>query len=201
MAQCYTKMSSKDLAHMFIHAPEVIQQVRSNGAVTDELLDTLKIAKLSGEAHINRDSLVTWRQHAHVLSHADSRAKFVDYLQMRADRNNPGLQLQLKQQELAAKFVARETAAREKAAAVISEREKRAAEKVAEKERRQSLTPAEAEAEAVERKAECARKKAAKVFETDERLRTALAVIGVQHVAEENDLMDDDNVSEDNEEI
>ena len=61
MAQCFTTMTPEDLDHMFLQAPEVIQQVWSNGAVTDELLDTLTIAKLSYGAHINRDSLVTWR--------------------------------------------------------------------------------------------------------------------------------------------
>ena len=201
MAQCYTTMTDEDLDHMFIHAPEVIQHVRSNGEVTDELLDTLKIVKLSGEAHINRDSLVTWRKHAHIMSHADSKAKFIDYLQMRADRNNPVLQLQLKQQEVAAKFVEREVAAREKAAAVISERALKAAEKVAEKVRRQSLTPAEAKAEAVEHKAECARKKAARILQSDERFREALAVASGQHVAEEDDMMNEDEVDMEDVEI
>ena len=200
MAQCFTTMTPEDLDHMFLQAPEVIQQVRSNGAVTDELLDMLKIAKLSDGAHINRDSLVTWRQHAHVMSHVNSKAKFINYRQMRADRNNPALLLHLKQQEAAAKYVARETAAREKAAAVISERCLRAAEKVAEKERRQGLTPAEAKAEAVERKADCALKKA-RILESDERLRAALAVIGAEHLAEESDNTNDDNISEEDEEI
>lgn len=187
MAQCYTTLDDNDLDHMFLQAPEVIQEVRSKGAVTDEFLDRLEIAKLPEGAHINRDSLVTWRQHAHVLSHDDSREKFINYLQMRADKNNPVLQLQLKQQNIAAKIVARETAASEKAAGVIREKVTKAAEKVAEKERRQALTPAQAKAEVLERKAESARRKVARVNESAERLRAALDIIGSRHIADEND--------------
>ena len=115
MAQCYSEIPEEAIDDMFLHAPEVIARVRSHGAVTDAFFDELGIFKLPEGAHINRDALVTWRQHAHVMSHTDSRAKFVDYLQMRADRNNPTLQLQLKANEKAAKLLMRETAAREKA--------------------------------------------------------------------------------------
>lgn len=77
----------------------------------------------------------------------------------------------------------------------------KAAEKVAEKVRRQSLTPAEAKAEAVERKAECARKKAARILQSDERFREALAVASGQHVAEEDDMMNEDDVDMEDVEI
>jgi hypothetical protein len=32
--------------HMFLHAPEVIHKIRSDGAVTDAFLDSLRILKL-----------------------------------------------------------------------------------------------------------------------------------------------------------
>lgn len=81
MAQCYSDISEDAMDHMFLHAPKVIAEVRSHGGVTDAFLDSLNIAKLPEGLRINRDDLVTWRQHAHVISHDDSRAKFVDYLQ------------------------------------------------------------------------------------------------------------------------
>jgi hypothetical protein len=186
MAQCYSTISDDALDHMFINAPEVIEQVRLKGSVTDDLLDRLKIAKLPGGQHINRDNLVTWRQHAHVLSHSDSKAKFINYLRMRADKNNPVLQLQLKQQEQAARMVARETAASEKAAAAIRDRDLKTADKVAEKERRKRLTPAEAKLEAAARKAEAGRKKAEKLLLGAERLRIALDAVGAEHITNEN---------------
>lgn len=171
---------------MFINAPEVIEQVRLNGSITDDLLDRLKIAKLPEGQRINRDDLVTWRQHAHVLSHSDSKAKFINYLQMRADKNNPVLQLQLKQQEQAARIIARETAANEKTAAAIRDRDLKAADKAAEKERRNRLTPVEAKLEAAARKAETARKKAERIQLGAERLRIALDVVGAEHFPDEN---------------
>jgi hypothetical protein len=186
MAQCYSTISDDALDHMFINAPEVIEQVRLKGSVTDDLLDRLKIAKLPGGQHISRDNLVTWRQHARVLSHSDSKAKFINYLRMRADKNNPVLQLQLKQQEQAARIVARETAASEKAAAAIRDRDLKTADKVAEKERRKRLTPAEAKLEAAARKAETGRKKAEKLLLGAERLRIALDAVGAEHITNEN---------------
>jgi hypothetical protein len=48
-AQCYSAIKDSDIDHMFAQAPEVIQQVRTNGAVTDELLDRLGIVKLPNE--------------------------------------------------------------------------------------------------------------------------------------------------------
>lgn len=186
MARCYSTISDDALDHMFINAPEVIEQVRLNGSITDDLLDRLKIAKLPEGQRINRDDLVTWRQHAHVLSHSDSKAKFINYLQMRADKNNPVLQLQLKQQEQAARIIARETAANEKTAAAIRDRDLKAADKAAEKERRNRLTPVEAKLEAAARKAETARKKAERIQLGAERLRIALDVVGAEHFPDEN---------------
>jgi phage-related minor tail protein len=200
MAQCYSTIKDSDIDHMFAQAPEVIQQVRTNGAVTDELLDRLGIVKLPNGAHINRDKLVTWRQHAHVMSHVNSKAKFVNYLQMRADKNNPVLQLQLKQQELAAKIIARETVAREKAAAVIREREIKTTEREAEKLRRRGLTPAETRAEIIERKAETARKKNARAQESADRLQAAMAVVDGDFIPDdiEGNFDDENNFDREN---
>jgi hypothetical protein len=167
MAQCYSDITEDAMDHMFLHAPEVIARVRSHGAVTDVFLDELGIVKLPEGSHINRDALVTWRQHAHVMSHTDSRAKFVDYLQMRADRNNPALQLQLKEAEKAAKTLARETAAREKAEVAAREKAERESQKAAEKERRQRLSPAQKKAEIAQRKVEVAQRKAALLLQND----------------------------------
>ena len=162
--------------HMFLHAPEVIAKVRSDGRVTDAFLDSLDIVKLPDGSHINRDALVTWRQHAHVMSHSDSKAKFIDYLQMRADKNNPVLQLQLKQAEKAAKLLMRETAARDKAEAAVRDKAVKESQKAAEKERRLGLSAAEKKAEIVQRKLENARRKAALLEQNNARLQQAAAV-------------------------
>ena len=78
--------------HLFLHAPEVIHTIRADGCVKDSFLDELQICKLEDDLHIKRDGLVTWRQHAQVMSHTASKAKFVDYLLMRHERNDPILQ-------------------------------------------------------------------------------------------------------------
>lgn len=159
MAQCYSFIPEPDMDHMFLHAPEVIAKVRSDGRVTDALLDSLDIVKLPDGSHINRDALVTWRQHAHVMSHSDSKVKFIDYLQIRADKNNPVLQLQLKQAEKAAKLLMRETAARDKAEAAVRDKAVKEYQKAAEKERRQGLSAAEKRAEIAKRKVKAHTKK------------------------------------------
>ena len=76
--QCYTEIPDAEMDHMLLHAPEVIQTVRANGVVPDKLLDTLGIFKLEESEHINRDGLVTWRQHAMVSSHVSSTEKLVN---------------------------------------------------------------------------------------------------------------------------
>ena len=53
--------------HLFLHAPEVIHTIRADGCVKDSFLDELQICKLEGDLHMNRDGLVTWRQHAQVM--------------------------------------------------------------------------------------------------------------------------------------
>ena len=121
MQQCYSHITEEDMDHMFLQAPEVIHMIRADGRVKDVLLDELGICKLQGNMHINRDDLVTWRQHAHVLSHA-SKEKFVDYLLMRNERNDPALQQQRKLQEQTAKVIQRAAAAQEKAEKVIREK-------------------------------------------------------------------------------
>lgn len=60
MAQCYSFIPEPDMDRMFLHAPEVIAKVRSDGRVTDAFLDSLDIVKLPDGSHINRDALVTW---------------------------------------------------------------------------------------------------------------------------------------------
>ena len=128
--------------------------------------------------------MVTWRQHAHVMSHTDSRAKFVDYLQMRTDRNNPALQLQLKANEKATKLLMRETAAREKAEVAARDKVTKESQKAAERERRQRLSPAEKKAEIAERKLEISRRKAALLLQND---------VGEQDaaIAAEEEILDD----------
>ena len=162
--------------HLFLHAPEVIHTIRADGCVKDSILDELQICKLEGDLHINRDGLVTWRQHAQVMSHTASKAKFVDYLLMRNERNDPILQQQRKLQAQAEKLIQRAAAAQEKAE--IAEREKvnKMLEKAAEKERRDALTTAERKAEDAQKKLDNAERKAAKTLEAEERLRAALAI-------------------------
>jgi hypothetical protein len=158
---------------MFLHAPEVIHRIRADGCVKDSFLDELGICKLEGDLHINRDDLVTWRQHAKVLSHTASKAAFVDYLLLRDERNDPALQQQRKLQVQAAKVIQRAAAAQEKAELAAREKSNRILEKTAEKERRDGLTTAERRAEDVQKKLENAERKAAKTLEDIERLSIA----------------------------
>lgn len=178
MAQCYTELSEKEMDHMFLHAPEVISKIRSEGAVSDTFLDALGIAKLSGGNHINRDELVTWRQHAHVMSHSSSKAKFVDYLKLRADRNNPALQLQIKERDKAAKVLQRVAAAKEKLERNIRDKE-------AELKRRLNLSPDALISENAEKKRVKADKKEALIQKKAERVREAAAIVAAGLVVNE----------------
>ena len=42
LSLCYSEISEEALDHMFLHAPEVIRKIRSDGAVTDVFLDDLE---------------------------------------------------------------------------------------------------------------------------------------------------------------
>lgn len=163
--------------HMFLHAPEVIRTVRANGVVTDKLLDTLGIFKLEDGEHINRDGLVTWRQHAMVLSHVSSKEKFVDYLRMRAEKNDPAFQLRKKQEEQALKIIDRAAAVKVKEDLVLIEKANKVAERLAIKVRRDALSTQERKAEDAEKREEAARKKARKQAEAEEQLRVAVGVV------------------------
>lgn len=79
----------------------------------------------------------------------------------RADRDNPVLQLELKQKEKAAKSLSRETAAKEKAELAARDKAVKESQKATEKERRLKLTSAEKKAEITERKVQNALRKAA----------------------------------------
>lgn len=177
MRQSYTFLPDDDMDHLFLHAPEVISMVRANGCVLDTQLDTLGITKLPGDLHINRDSLVTWRQHAHVLSHTDSRLKFANYLQMRVERDDPLLQLQRKQLDQAAKVVQRAAKLKEKEDLLEKEKAAKNAEKTAEKQRRLALTVTQRKMEDTERKAKNALSKAAKESATAANLVNALELL------------------------
>ena len=177
LAQSYTVLDDGVIDHMFLHAPEVIRTVIADGCVTDSLLEFLEIVKLPEDLHIDSDNLVTWRQHAHVLSHTDSKAKFVNYLQMRTERDDPVLQLQRKQQEQAAKVVLRATKLKEKEDNAVREKALKAAEKAAEKDRRLALTQEERKIEDTERKSAAARSKILKAAASAEQLRNAVAVL------------------------
>lgn len=175
--QCYTEIPDPEMDHMFLHAPEVIRTVRTNGVVTDKLLDTLGIFKLEDGEHINRDGLVTWRQHAMVLSHVSSKEKFVDYLRMRAERNDPAFQLRKKQEEQALKIIDRAAAVKAKEDLVLIEKANKVAERLASKVRRDALSTQERKAEDAEKREEAARKKARKQAEAEEQLRVAVGVV------------------------
>ena len=111
--------------HMFLQAPEVIHKIRADGCVKDSFLDELQICKLQGDLHINRDDLVTWRQHAHVLSHTASKTAFVDYILLRDERNDPVLRQQKKLQAQAARVIQRDAAVQKKAELAAREKEKK----------------------------------------------------------------------------
>lgn len=115
---------------------------------------------------------------------------------MKRDRNDPVLQLQIKQQEQAAKVVLRETAARAKAEIATREKAAKEVEKAAEKERRLRLSPSEKKTEIIERKAENARRKAAIVRHNADQLQNAIEMMGQVLVpeAEAHDVVDANNV-------
>lgn len=177
MNQSYTVLEDEEMDELFLHAPEIINTVRNDGCVTDNLLDTLGIVKLPGDLHINRDNMVTWRQHAHVLSHIDSKAKFTNYLRMRAERDDPALQLQKKDQEQALKIVQRAAKLKEKEDAAVRDKAVRAAERDVEKARRFALSSEDKKTEDALKRAAAALKKAAKQAEIAEQLRIAEAVL------------------------
>ena len=175
--QFYTEIPDPEMDHMFLDAPEVIRTVRANGVVTDKLLDTLGMFKLEDGEHINRDGLVTWRQHATVLSHVSSKEKFVDYLRMRAEKNDPAFQLRKKQEEQALKIIDRAAAVKAKEDLVLIEKPNKVAERLAIKVRRNALSTQERKAEDAEKIEETARKKARKQAEAEEELRVAVGVV------------------------
>ena len=175
--QCYTEIPDPEMDHMFLHAPEVIRTVRANGVVTDKLLDTLGIFKLEDGEHINRDGLVTWRQHAMVLSHVSSKEKFVDYLRMRAEKNDPAFQLRKKQEEQALKIIDRAAAVKAKEDLVLIEKANKVEERLAIKVRREALSTQERKAEEAEKREEAARKKAREQAEAEGQLRVAVGVV------------------------
>ena len=150
--------------------------IRAEGCVKDSLLDPLQICKLQGDMHINRDELVTWRQHAHVLSHTASKAKFVDYLLMRNERNDPILQQQRKVQEQAVKTIQRAAAALERTELALRAKAIKILDKAVEKERRGGLSAAERKSEDDNKKVDVARRKASKTLEAEDRLRVAIEV-------------------------
>ena len=123
--QCYSTISHAAMDHMFLQAPEVIHEIRADGCVKDSFLDELQICKLQGDLHINRDDLVTWRQHAHVLSHTASKTAFVDYILLRDERNDPVLRQQKKLQAQAARVIQRDAAVQKKADLAAREKKKR----------------------------------------------------------------------------
>ena len=175
--QFYTEIPDPEMDHMFLHAPEVIRTVRANGVVTDKLLDTLGIFKLEDGEHINRDGLVTWRQHAMVLSHVSSKEKFADYLRMRAEKNDPASQLRKKQEEQALKIIDRAAAVKAKEDLVLIEKANKVEERLAIKVRREALSTQERKAEEAEKREEAARKKAREQAEAEGQLRVAVGVV------------------------
>lgn len=177
--QCYTEITEEEEDCLFIHAPEVIQRFRSEGSVTDAFLDSLGIPKLPGDRHIDRDGLVPWRRHAYMMSHRYSKENFVNYLQIRSDNNNPVLQQQKKERELAAKLVRRAEVLREKEDQAAAEKALKLAAKDAEKVRRAGLTPLEKKAEDSERKIQILLEKEEKRLEAEEKLARARALLAV----------------------
>lgn len=178
MQQCHSHISEADIDHMFLHAPEIIHTIRAEGCVADSLLDELGICKLKGEMHINRDDLVTYRQHAKVMSHRASKANFVDYQAMLKERNDPILQQQKKLQGQAAKVIQRAEAAKEKSDLAVLEKAWRVAGKVTEKERRAALSATDRKVEDGSKKLEIATRKAAKTLEAARKLRAAIEIAG-----------------------
>lgn len=149
MDQCYTDITPEEEDLLFVHAPEVIRQFRSEGSVSDAFLDDLGIPKLPGDRHIDRDGLVPWRRHAYMMSHMNSKANFVNYLQIRNDNKNPVLQQQKKDRELAEKLVRRAQVLKDREILAANEKALKVAVRDAEKSRRAGLTPAERKAEDV----------------------------------------------------
>lgn len=177
MDQCYTEITDEQEELLFIHAPEVIRQFRSEGSITDAFLDTLGIPKLPGDRHIDRDGLVPWRRHAYMLSHTYSKENFVNYLQIRNDNKNPVLQQQKKDRELAEKLVRRAQILQDRNDLAAHEKALKLAAKNAEKIRRAGLTPALRKAEDVQKKLQLVAQRAAKQLQEEEKLARARALL------------------------
>ena len=141
--QCCTDITIPEEEVLFSHAPEVIQHIRTEGCVTDQYLDSLGIPKLPDGRLIDRDGLVPWRRHAYLMSHAYSKLEFIDYLQIRSDNNNPILQQQKRDRELALKVVNRASAIKHRENLAASDKLMKVTARAAEKLRRGSLTAAD----------------------------------------------------------
>ena len=177
MDQCYTDITDVQENQLFIHAPEVIQHIRSEGCVTDQFLDSIGVPKLPGDKHIDRDGLVPWRRHAYLLSHRYSKESFVNYLQIRNDNNNPVLQQQRREMELAMKLVRKAELLREREDLATQNKAVKLVAKVAEKARREALTVAERKAEDLLKRIENQLRKAAKVQEAEDQLARARLLV------------------------
>lgn len=177
MDQCYTDITDEQENQLFIHAPEVIQRIRSDGCVTDNFLDSIGIPKLPADKHIDRDGLVPWRRHAYLLSHRYSRESFVNYLQIRNDNNNPVLQQQKKDMEIAVKLVRKAENLKEKQEAAARDKAVKLVARTAEKARRDALTTADRKAEDRLKKLETIIRKAAKVQDAEDQLARARIIL------------------------
>lgn len=177
MDQCYTDITIPEEEVLFSHAPEVIQHIRTEGCVTDQYLDSLGIPKLPDGRHIDRDGLVPWRRHAYLMSHAYSKLDFIDYLQIRSDNNNPILQQQKKDRELALKVVNRAAAIKHREDLAASDKLMKVAARAAEKVRRGSLTAADRRLEDQQKQANAAAAKLAKTQAAEAELAQAIHLL------------------------
>lgn len=146
--KCITDIPPADYDNIIRNAPEMIEEARTIGRVSEETMDRLNIIKLGEDEYIRRDELGLTRQGALLVNCDDSIERERAY-QNRHNEPTAAVQLQTAQKLVEAA----EKAARKKAA----NEEKKAAEKT----RRSLLTGEERKAESDAKKATLAQRKAA----------------------------------------
>lgn len=88
MQQGAFKLSCADLKHLEEKEKECIDEVLCCGQLSDEFMDRLDIIRMQGDTAEFSDKVYN-QQHAHCVSHEQSKARYIGYRQRKADAADP----------------------------------------------------------------------------------------------------------------
>lgn len=152
MAQSFCELDSETLFHMKEVAPELIDELRSTGKITDSHMDTLNIPRMEGDEGIEHSSEVYWKGLAGLLTADDTVVKYRDYIQEQKDKKDPV-------KVAAKKAEANSMKALAKNSRLEAAREKKEADQLAKKKAREtekarwsSMTPGQRKAETLKKR-------------------------------------------------